>query len=209
MALPTTPTLLPVVTAEQRYAAVRVLQWISVAWMSVEVLVSVIAGARAHSVALLGFGGDSAIELASAMVVLFRFTGTWLSERRAAKIAALLLFVLAAFIVATSSLSLLGLGPQPTPSYLGILLLLAAAVVMPWLARRKRKLAQETASSALAADAVQSSLCAWMSWIALGGLALNSLFAIPWADHAAALLLTPIILKEGREAWREKACHCC
>jgi divalent metal cation (Fe/Co/Zn/Cd) transporter len=205
----TNPSLIPDATVEQRHAAIRVIQLISVVWLSIEFLVSVVAGARAHSVALLAFGGDSGIELASAVIVLFRFTGAWLSERLAARITAILLFLLAAFIVATSSLSLLGLGPQPTGSYLGIFLLLAAAVVMPWLARQKKQLARATASSALAADAVQSSLCAWMSWIALGGLILNSLFKIPWADPAAALVLTPIIIKEGREAWRENACHTC
>ena len=192
-----------------RTKAVRVIQLITVAWMFVEVLVSLVAAARAHSVALLAFGGDSVIELASALVVLLHFSNSRLSERMAARSAAILLFLLAVFVVGTSSLSLLGIGLHPTPSYLGIGLLLAAAMVMPWLAKRKKLLARETGSSALAADAVQSSLCAYLSWIALVGLLLNSLLGITWADPAAALALTPLVVKEGWDAWQMKGCHCC
>jgi divalent metal cation (Fe/Co/Zn/Cd) transporter len=195
--------------AADRARAVRAVQLITVAWMFVEVLVSLVAAARAHSVALFAFGGDSVIELASALVVLSRFTSRGLSERTAARTAAVLLFMLAVFIIATSGLSLLGIGLQPTPSYLGIGLLMAAAVVMPWLANQKKRLARETGSSALAADAVQSSLCAYLSWIALLGLLLNSMFGISWADPAAALALTPLVIKEGWDAWHMKGCHCC
>lgn len=195
-------------TAEKSAKAVRALQLLTVSWMFVEVIVSLIAAVRAHSVALFAFGGDSVIELASALVVLVRFTGSRLSERAAAKSAAVLLFLLAVFIVATSSLSLAGMGWRPEASHLGIGLLLAAAAVMPWLAKQKRRLASETGSSALAADAVQSSLCAYLSWIALVGLVLNSFLGISWADPVAALVLTPIVIKEGWDAWRLKACHC-
>ncbi len=176
--------------------------------MSVEVLIAIIASLRAHSVALLAFGGDSAIELVSALVVLSRFAAMGLSERRAAKITAVLLFLLAAFIVSGSGLSLAGRWLPPQPSYLGTVLLLAAAAVMPWLARQKRRLAHETGSGALAADAVQSAACAWLAWIALAGLLANSLFKIPWADPAAALAIVPIVIKEGRGAWRGNTCHC-
>lgn len=195
--------------ATDRAKAVRFIQLVTVAWMFVEVLVSLIAAVRAHSVALFAFGGDSVIELASALVVLLRFSNSRLSERTAARSAAILLFMLAVFIASTSSLSLLGIGLHPDASYLGIGLLLAAAMVMPWLAKQKKRLARETGSSALAADAVQSSLCAWLSWIALVGLLLNSLFGISWADPAAALALTPLVTKEGWDAWRMKGCHCC
>src|SRR5260370_36351443 len=167
--------------------SIRRLQLITVVWMSVEVLVSVIAALRAHSVALLAFGGDSLIELASALVVFSRFSGARVSERAAAKSTAVLLFLLAAFIIAASSFSLSGLLLTPQPSYLGIGLLLAAAAIMPWLARQKRQLAQETGSSAMAADAVQSSVCAWLAWIALAGVGANSLFRISCGDTETAL----------------------
>ncbi len=192
-----------------RYAQVRRVQFISVAWMTVEVLVSLAAALRAQSIALLAFGGDSVIELASALVVLFRFNGSGLSERVAARTAAVLLYLLAAFIVLASVLSLLGLWLAPKPSYLGIAFLAAAGVVMPWLARQKRQLAAENSSSALAADATQSAVCGWLSWIALAGLSCNALFGIGWADEIAALMLVPLVVKEGNSAWQEKACRCC
>ena len=190
-------------------AAVRFVQWVTMAWMSVEVVIAAIAALRAHSIAILGFGGDSAIELLSAFVVLSRFTGTHLSEQRAAKITAVLLVLLAVFIVCASGLSLTGAWTAPKPSYLGMALLIAAAAVMPWLARRKRDLSRETGSSAMAADSVQSSMCAWLAWVALAGLGINAVFGISWADPAAALALIPIVLKEAGQAWNEKACHCC
>lgn len=193
----------------ERLAAIRRLQLLTILWMSVEVTVSALAAARAHSIAVLAFGGDSAIELLSAVIVLTRFSGSRLSERRAARLTAVLLFCLAFFIVAASLLSLLKLWSAPQPAYMGMALLVAAAIIMPWLARRKRRLSAETGSSALAADAAQSSICGWMAWIALAGLALNAFFGIRWADPLAAIAITPIVLKEGRDAWNQKACHCC
>ena len=190
------------------WPSIRRVQLITVAWMLVEVLVAIVAAWRAHSVALLAFGGDSAVELISALVVLLRFAGTGLSEHRAARTTSILLFILAAFIVSVSGLSLTGKLLTPQPSWLGIGLLLAAAAVMPWLASQKRMLAHETGSAALAADAVQSAACAWLAWIALAGLFVNSFFRIAWADPAAALAIVPIVIKEGREAWRGRTCQC-
>lgn len=193
----------------ERLGAIRRLQILTILWMSVEVAISAVAAARAHSIAVLAFGGDSAIELLSAAIVLTRFSGTRISEHRAARVTAVLLLCLFFFIVAASLLSLLKLWSAPEPTYIGITLLIAAAVIMPWLARRKRRLSAETGSSALAADAAQSSICSWMAWIALAGLGLNASLGIHWADPLAALAITPIVLKEARDAWNQKACHCC
>ncbi len=192
-----------------RLAAIRRVQLLTVLWMSVEVSVSALAAASAHSIAVLAFGGDSAIELLSAVIVLTRFSGARLSERRAARLTAVLLFCLAFFIVSASVVSFLRLWSAPQPTYIGMALLIAAAVIMPWLARRKRRLSAETGSSALAADAAQSSICGWLAWIALAGLGLNAFLGIHWADPLAALAITPIVLKEGRDAWNLKMCHCC
>jgi divalent metal cation (Fe/Co/Zn/Cd) transporter len=192
-----------------RLIAIRRLQRLTVIWMSVEVVVSAVAAARAHSIAVLAFGGDSAIELLSALIVLTRFSGVRLSENRAARLTAVLLFCLALFIVGASVSSLLRLWSAPKPTYLGMALLVAAAVIMPWLARRKRRLSTQTGSSALAADAAQSSICAWLAWIALAGLGVNASLGIHWADPLAALAITPLVLKEGRDAWNQKACQCC
>jgi divalent metal cation (Fe/Co/Zn/Cd) transporter len=200
-----TPVLLT--TASAVVPAIKRIQWLTAAWMTVEVLVAMSAAAVSHSVALAAFGGDSAIELFSAAVVLWRFHTVRLqAEATAAKITGWLLVALAVFISCQSLYTLFGKGPKPQPSYLGIALLLAAGLFMPWLGRRKRELADAANSVSLRADAAQSSLCAYMSWIALAGLMLNSFAHIPWADPVAALALLPVILKEAKDALRGDSC---
>jgi divalent metal cation (Fe/Co/Zn/Cd) transporter len=188
---------------------IKRVQTLTIAWMSVEAAVSLSAAWRAHSPALIAFGGDSAIELLSAVVVLWRFrtTAQENAERRAARVAGALLFALAAYVAIISVASLLGYG-EPKPTLLGIAILIAAAVVMPWLAKEKRRLSGATGSAALKADAAQSALCAYLSLIALAGLAINSIWHVKWADPIAALAILPLIVWEGREAMRGKACGC-
>ena len=172
---------------------------------------SLFAAWRARSPALLAFGGDSAIELLSAVVVLWRFRRSAEhehAERRAARAAGALLFALAAFVAVTSVTSLLGYS-EPKPTFLGTAILVAAAVIMPWLANEKRRLSGTTGSAALRADAAQSALCAYMSLIALAGLAINAIWHAKWADPTAALLIIPLVLYEGWEAIRGKPCNCC
>jgi len=179
--------------------------------MSVEAAVALFAAWRASSPALLAFGGDSAIELFSAAVVLWRFHRTAThehAERRAARMAGALLFALAAFVAVASGMSLLGYR-EPKPTILGVAILVAAAVVMPWLAKEKRRLSGATGSAALRADAAQSALCAYLSFIALAGLAINAIWGVKWADPIAAFSILPLIVWEGREAMRGKACGCC
>jgi len=186
-------------------------QTVTIAWMSVEAVVSLFAAWRARSPALLAFGGDSAIELFSALVVLWRFRASAVhggAERLAARIAGALLFLLAAYVAVTSATSLLGYS-EPKPTFLGIAILIAAAAVMPWLAKEKRRLSGATGSAALRADAAQSVLCAYLSLIALVGLAVNAIWHVEWADPIAALVVLPLIVWEGREAVRGKACGCC
>lgn len=186
-------------------------QWISIGWMSVEVAVGLAAAWRARSPALLAFGGDSAIELLSAAVVLWRFRGLAsgaAEERRAARIAGVLLFLLAGYVVVVAMMNLLGYG-ESHPSYVGMALLVAAALIMPWLAKEKRRLSATTGSAALRADATQSALCGYLCLIALAGLAVRALWHVAWADPAAALLITPLIIWEGHEALRGRACGCC
>lgn len=178
--------------------------------MCVEAAIAIFAAIRAHSVALLGFGADSGIELLSAFVVLLRFKGvSQVSEKQAARITGLLLFALAAFILGSSILAFTKPEFRPETSYLGIGLLVAAAIVMPWLSRQKRILSATTNSASLKADAVQSSMCGYLAWIALSGLVLNAVFKISWADPTAALLLIPVVLSEGVEATKGKSCPDC
>jgi divalent metal cation (Fe/Co/Zn/Cd) transporter len=189
------------------------LQRLTIAWMTIEAAVALGAAWKAQSPALLGFGGDSAIELFSALVVLWRFrskSDSARAEKLAARVAGGLLFIVAAFVIVSSGLSLLGYR-EPQPSLPGIILLIVAAIGMPWLARQKRELAGQVASASLHADAAESALCGSLSWIALGGLLINALFQKPWADPLAALLLVPLVVKEGWNAMRANrpGCECC
>ena len=182
------------------------LQVITVVWMTVEAAVSLGAAWRSHSPALFAFGGDSLIELFSAAVVFWRFRFT-LTEASAARIAGVLLFALAAFVVLTSTLNFLGYRDAQR-SFIGIGILLAAAIAMPWLASRKRRLAAISSSAALKADAAESALCGYMAWIALAGLAVNFVWGKSWADPVAALALTPLILHEGWQAIHSSKLGC-
>src|SRR5438309_11696259 len=193
------------------FGRIRRVQAVTIAWMSVEAVVSLFAAWRASSPAMRAFGGDSAVELFSGVVVLWRFRASDAhedAERRAARVAGGLLFALAAFVAVTSITSLLGYS-EPKPTFLGIAILIAAAVVMPSLATEKRRLSAATGSAALRADAAESALCAYLSLIALAGLAINAIWRVKWADPIAALAILPLIVWEGRDAMRGKPCDCC
>jgi divalent metal cation (Fe/Co/Zn/Cd) transporter len=186
-------------------------QTVTIVWMTVEAAISLVAAWMARSPALLAFGGDSAIELLSAIVVLWRFRAHpdhERSEKLAARIAAVLLFILAAYVTVVSALTLLGYS-EPKTAYVGIAVLVAATAIMPWLAREKRKLSAITGSAALRADAAESALCAYLALVALVGLGINAIWHLRWADPIAALVIVPLILQEGREALRGNACGCC
>ena len=184
------------------------IQTLTLIWMSVEAVVSLGAAWMARSPALLAFGGDSAVELLSAGVVFWRFYAPSQldhAEERAGRIAGGLLFVLAAFVVITSVLTLLG-HVEARPSPIGIALLVLAATIMPWLAAQKRQLSITTASAALRADAAESAVCGYLAVIGLAGLVVNAVWKVSWADPVAALALLPLILREGWEAWKGKPC---
>ena len=185
------------------------LQIITLVWMSVEAIASIGTAWHAHSPALLGFGGDSLIELLSAAIVFWRFR-FHCDEARAARVAGALLFALAGLILLTSVLTFLGYH-EAQRTMVGIGILVAAAVAMPWLARRKRKLAVLTSSAALKADATESALCGFMAWIALAGVSVNAIWGRSWADPVAALALIPLIVREAWEAFHsaQLECHGC
>jgi divalent metal cation (Fe/Co/Zn/Cd) transporter len=184
------------------------IQTLTIVWMTVEAVVSLGAAWFARSSALLAFGGDSAVELLSAAVVLWRFYSPSRgdhAEQRAARIAGGLLFVLAAFVALASVLTLLG-HVEPRPSPIGIALLIVAAVAMPWLAKQKRQLSAAAGSAALRADAAESAVCGYLALIALAGLGINAIWRVSWADPIAALALLPLIVHEGWEAMKGKSC---
>lgn len=193
----------------RRSSSVFWLQGITLTWMLVECCLSLYAAAAAHSLALLAFGSDSFVELLSAAVVLLQFLPrASISERNAARAAGALLFVLA-LLVGVMAIGSLAMHLRPETSRLGIGITLAALIVMPVLAKLKRQEARRSNNAALAADAVQSATCAYLALITLAGLAINGLFHIAWFDSLAALAATPLLLKEGRAAWRGNACGCC
>jgi divalent metal cation (Fe/Co/Zn/Cd) transporter len=199
----------PVFVAAKEIArrAIRI-QVLTLIWMSVEAMVSLGAAWMARSSALLGFGGDSTVELLSAAVVFRRFyhpSQEGKAEERAARIAGGLLFVLAGFVVLASVLALLG-RVEARPSPVGIVLLILAAIAMPWLAKQKRQLSAATASAALRADAAQSAVCGYLALIALAGLVTNAIWRVSWADPIAALALLPLIVREGWEAMKGRPC---
>lgn len=199
--------------SQQQNSQIRILQIVTIAWMLMECGVSLFSAQRAHSPLLLAFGSDSLVELLSAGVVLWNAlhigeTRWALSEQRAGRINGLLLFVLAAIVTGIALLSLFS-STKPETSFLGLIIAIAALLVMPILSLCKRNIAEQTGNIALAADSVQSATCAYLALITLGGLAVNAFFHIPWIDSVAALGAVPILIVEGRRALRGESCGCC
>jgi len=185
------------------------------AWNVAEGIVAVAAGWIANSVALVSFGMDSGIEVLSSVVVCERL---WRElrdaedpraearERRAAKIAGGLLFVLTAYIAVDAGRRLAGYGGPAESSWVGIALTALSLVVMPLVGWGKLRTAGRLQSAALRADAFETIACAWLSLATLAGLGLNAALGWSWADPLAALVILPLILREGREAWRGECC---
>jgi len=189
------------------------LEWLTIGWNSLEALVSIAAGLLAGSVSLVGFGFDSLIELASGAALLWRMSVDADEERRervertSLRIVGGCFLALAAYLVVDSVKSLL-LHELPEHSPIGIVITSASLVVMPWLAKAKRNVGKQLGSAAMQADSKQTEFCMWLSAIVLAGLVLNAAFGMWWADPAAALVMAPIITKEGVEGLQAKACHC-
>jgi divalent metal cation (Fe/Co/Zn/Cd) transporter len=178
--------------------------------MTIEATASLWPAVRAKSPALLAFGGDSTIELLSAAVVLWRFQrpeAEEAAERRAARIAGILLFLLTAYVVAVSALTPLGYS-EPKPSRMGIAILVLAAIVMPWLAREKRRLSSVTGSAALRAGAPGIHVVRLLVDHRPGWTNNACTLWNRWADSVAALAITPLIVWEARKALRGKPCAC-
>jgi divalent metal cation (Fe/Co/Zn/Cd) transporter len=190
-----------------------VYQWATIAHALLECFVGLFAGAAAGSVVLFGFGLDSLIEVASALIVVWRLTLQGNQLRRAVadavslRVVGVCFIALAGYVSYDSGLALVR-HEKPEESLPGILLAMFSVVFMPLLARAKRRLATEISSSAMQADSIQSDLCAYLSGILLIGLGLNALFGWWWSDPVAALLMVPIITREGIQALRGRTCGC-
>jgi divalent metal cation (Fe/Co/Zn/Cd) transporter len=189
----------------------RQLEYFTIIYNSLEGLVALVAGLIAGSIALVGFGFDSLIEVTSGAVLLWRLYTDANEARRerveavSLRIVGVLFLVLAVYVSYDSVKSLLQ-REAPNESLPGIVLAALSLIVMPLLVRAKRKVARGINSSALMADSKQTELCTYLSAILLGGLLLNALFGWWWADPVAALIMVPIIAKEGIEALRGETC---
>ena len=185
--------------------AVR-LAWATIAWNVVEAVVAIAAGTAASSIALIGFGLDSTVEVMSAVVIVWQFRGLAEDrERRALKLIAVSFFALATYVGLQAIVDLLRRS-EPKSSTVGIGLAIASLIVMPMLARAKRSNGNAMGSATVVADSNQTKLCAYLSAILLAGLILNATAGWWWADPLAALAIAAVALKEGRESWRGEGC---
>jgi len=186
------------------------LEYFTIGWNLLEGAIAVGAGIIAGSPSLVGFGFDSFIESTSGAALLWRLRVDDEETRERREQIALRLvgasFLLLAAYIAYDSITTLIWRELPERSYIGIALLVISLVVMPILARSKRRIAKQIKSRALEADSKQTDLCVYLSAISLGGLGLNALFGWWWADPTAALLMIPIIVIEGIEGLRGEAC---
>ncbi|MBB3049794.1 divalent metal cation (Fe/Co/Zn/Cd) transporter [Prauserella isguenensis] len=187
---------------------VRLFVAATITYNVIEAVIAITAGAIASSAALIGFGLDSTVEVASAAAVAWQFAGRdpQRRERLALKVIAVSFFALAAYVTFESVTALLG-GEEADHSTVGITLAAVSLAIMPVLSYAQRRAGRELGSASAVADSKQTLLCTYLSAVVLVGLLLNSLFGWAWADPAAALVIAALAVKEGRDAWRGD--HCC
>ena len=187
----------------------RLLSWASLGYMALEGAVAIAAGIVAGSIALIGFGIDSAIEGFASVVIVWRFTGrrtlSHAAEERAQKLVAVQFFILAPY-VAVESVRALVEGTRPDESIVGIALAASSLVVMPYLGRAKQRIGARIGSSATASEGKQNLLCAYLAGALLIGLVGNAVAGAWWLDPLVGLLIAYVAVVEGREAWRGDAC---
>jgi divalent metal cation (Fe/Co/Zn/Cd) transporter len=189
---------------------------LTIGWNSLEAVVAIASGLLAGSIALVGFGLDSVVEVSSAVVIAWRLSrqgadhaANERAERRAVRLIALSFLAIAAYVTYDAVTTLLGIGDEPEHSPVGLALVALSLVVMPTLAWAKRRVAAGLGSPALKADAAETQLCTYLSAVVLVGLAANGLLGWWWMDPLAGLAVAGLALKEGREAWTSgDLCEC-
>jgi divalent metal cation (Fe/Co/Zn/Cd) transporter len=187
------------------------LAWAGLAWHGIEATIAIGAGIAAGSIALIGFGADSLIEMLAGGVLLWRFGGVVGSSERehpAHRLIAGTFWLVATFVAAEATRSLIG-GHHPDVSYIGIGLSIVTLLTMPPLAAAKARVAEQLHSSAVRSEGRQTALCAYLSGALLVGLGANAAFGWWWADPAAALVIAALAFNEGRLAWRGEGGDCC
>lgn len=198
-------------SADRRHSLGRRAQQLagaSVAYNLIEAALAITAGAIAGSVALIGFGLDSIVEVSSGLVILWQFRHPMPESRepRALRLLAISFFALAAYVTYESARTLLGSG-EARPSNLGIGLAATSLLIMPALSWAQRRTGRELGSGSVVADSKQTLLCTYLSAVLLGGLVLNATLGWHWADPLAALVIAAVAVKEGIDAW--KGDNCC
>ena len=183
------------------------LEYLTIAYNSLEGVIAIGAGLLAGSVALVGFGFDSGIEVAASLLLVWRLHAGEKAEKRALQLVGICFIALATYVTFDAAKSLIR-REAPDESIVGICLAALSVVVMPLLVRAKRRVADAINSRAMHAEATQTQLCMYLSAILLAGLGLNLAFGWWWADPIAALAMVPIIANEGREALRGETCEC-
>jgi divalent metal cation (Fe/Co/Zn/Cd) transporter len=187
----------------------KALSWLSLVWMGAEGAIAITAGIVAGSIALIGFGIDSAIEGVASLVIVWRFTGRRLlshaAEERAQKLVAVQFFLLAPFVTCEALRHLIA-GAEPETSWLGMALTATSLAVMPVLGVAKQRLAETLGSSATHGEGAQNLLCAYLAGAVFLGLAGNALFGWWWLDPVAALAIAAVAVHEGRQTWRGAGC---
>ena len=183
------------------------LEYVTIAYNMAEGVIAVAAGLMAGSIALIGFGFDSGIEVAASLLLVWRLHAGERAEKRALQLVGVCFLLLSAY-VAFDAVKALVRQEAPSESFVGIALAAVSVIVMPLLVRAKRRVADAISSRALHAEATQTQLCMYLSAILLVGLGLNAAFGWWWADPIAALVMVPIIANEGREALRGDTCEC-
>ncbi len=204
-------TVKPVPSEDRRTVLtrrVRLLVAATITYNIIEAVVAISAGTVASSAALIGFGLDSVIEVASAAAVAWQFSGRdpHARERAALRVIALSFFALAAYVTAESIRALFE-AAEAAPSTVGIVLAALSLLVMPFLSCAQRRAGRELGSTSAVADSKQTLLCTYLSAVLLVGLILNSLLGWSSADPLVALIIAAVAVREGREAWRGH--HCC
>jgi divalent metal cation (Fe/Co/Zn/Cd) transporter len=209
--LPTRAVIAPSATAPSGERArlvrrARLLAWVGLGWHGIEATVSIGAGVVAGSVALVGFGADSLIEMLAGLVVLWRFaTRSPIAERRAQQLIAVGFYAIGLYVAVEAIRSLIG-ADEPAASWVGISLAIFTLATMPPLAIAKARVADALESSASKSESRQTMLCAYLSAGLLVGLGLNALAGWWWADPVTALAIAAVAVKEGRGAWRGDSC---
>jgi divalent metal cation (Fe/Co/Zn/Cd) transporter len=188
---------------------VKLLSWLSLVWMTIEGAVAIAAGIVAGSVALIGFGLDSAVEGFASVIIIWRFTGHRVfshdAEQRAQKLVAIQFFLLAPYVAFESVKGLIA-GDHPDVSWVGIGLAIGSVVFMPMLGLAKQRLADQLGSAATAGEGRQNMLCAYLAGALLVGLLGNALVGAWWLDPAVGLVIAAVAVREGTESWRGEGC---